>query len=315
LTNEKIKAVNDRIKHNSKFLRVKGGEARYILSGFIRCTLCGHALVGQRQDANGGKYKYSYYRHNRGRHIKCKGFSQINTGKIEEALLYALFNTFSDEKGLEAAMKPFLADETYIKKMENELRLKRIKYDEVNTELDQLVEIVLTGKLEKETIKKKETQLLALKKILEPDIDQLEFRLKQIPSKNKAEKEFQLLQSHMRSYYSSAAKLKHMNFKEKRKLLHEFFDGKDLEGFPYGVYIEKQGRQDWSYTVYGKVVCGWGEIWGDSYRDNEGNPYFNECISRKDNDILKKLKENYFKYCDHRGSYRDYQDFQCHWTA
>lgn len=48
-----------------------------------------------------------------------------------------------------------------------------------------------------------------------------------------------------------------MTFDEKRKLLHWIFDGKALNGDPYGIYISKRGNgknAEIDYFVFGKLT-------------------------------------------------------------
>ena len=45
-----------------------------------------------------------------------------------------------------------------------------------------------------------------------------------------------------------------MSYEEKRQLLNFLFQGKDAEGIPYGVYIDKIGDDKWEVFIYGCLI-------------------------------------------------------------
>ena len=56
------------------------------------------------------------------------------------------------------------------------------------------------------------------------------------------------------SHFSSEEHLQEMTFDEKKHLLHFLFDGKDIAGTPYGIYISKNGKAKWNYFMYGRIT-------------------------------------------------------------
>jgi hypothetical protein len=78
-------------------------------------------------------------------------------------------------------------------------------------------------------------------------------RLDNIPSAEAVGQKADLLKAQIWSIYSSGLEFAEMNFDEKRKLVQLAFTGQDPDGIRPGVYIRKDGEDDWSFEIKGMI--------------------------------------------------------------
>jgi hypothetical protein len=112
---------------------------------------------------------------------------------------------------------------------------------------------VLDGTLAKETVAKKQSELLGNKKVLETDLNNLIERLDSMPDLDATLKEAERIRLGLLDYFGDVETFKSHGYKHKREFLHWFFDGTDEEGFYHSIYLTKRGKL-WDYTIYGKIV-------------------------------------------------------------
>lgn len=270
LPDDIIKRVHDRLSFNANNNR-KDVKDKYELSGFLFCEKCKRALVGQTQHG-----KFVYYRHsNRIDDTKCvpRPFNNINSKKIEEAVFQTIFENIVDVPSFEAAITESLPDEKTINKLKAEITKDKKTVKRISLELEQLVDLVLKGTLQHETIKKKETDLIMRRDTLQETLHGNQGLLKNMPDVTEVKKQAESIRRNLLMHYSGEQRLSKMSFEEKRRLLHWLFDGHDPSGDRYGIYINKKGKGKDAiidYFLYGRVT-GLRSIKGDNIDYTQGD--------------------------------------------
>jgi len=228
---------------------------KYVLGGFIRCEHCTNTLRGQMQTVKGVEYRY--YTHAGGRHEKCKNFSSIPLEKIERAVFETIFENIADIPSFERAISESLPDEKLIQGLELKIKKDEKELKAISRELDKLVDMALAGTLNRETIKNKEQELIQAKEKTAERLETNTCKLRSMPDVSKIRKEADVVRRELLERFSGKDRLQEMSFDEKRNLLFWLFSGKDEQGTPYGVYINKTGKrndQTIDYFLYGKVT-------------------------------------------------------------
>lgn len=254
LDEETIQRVKERLEHNR--IECRKDVRKYVLTGFIRCETCGKSLSGQTQVNRYGT-EFAYYNHPGGKYEKCKAFNSVQLKKIEKAIFETIFENIVDKPAFDNAIAESLPDEKAIRDLGAQLKANEKELMRTNKELEKLVDLALSGTLAKATIQQKEQSLIQAKTQITAEIEQLTKTLHSMPDLSgiKADAErirFQLLQE-----YSDPERLSEMSFDDKKALLHWLFDGKDSDGRPYGIYVNKTGKgkdQKIDYFMYGRIT-------------------------------------------------------------
>ncbi len=264
LSETTINNIKERMRHNKTHNRID--VKKYVLSGFIRCKKCGKALTGTTQQ---GKYKH--YRHNGGRYEPCKALCTIPGEKIEEAVIKTIFENTFDEEGFNTAIKDSLPDKEYIDSLKNNIANNENALKKTNKALDKLVKAVEVGSLRKETIQKRESELYKAKTRLIKELEVDNQKLKSLPSIEELERKVKHIRMALMDYFGSEERMLKMSFDEKRRMPHQFLNGKNEAGNPYGVYIEKIDKGTWDYFISTEFFAGYQTLKGDDidYWDDE----------------------------------------------
>jgi len=252
LPDETIAELQERFDFNRKVNRSDIPD-KYLLSGFLFCEKCHKPLTGQTPGKRRPHLKY--YRHQSG--FPCKAFTYIPAFKIEEAVFQAIFENFVDVPNFEKAIAESLPDPTTKTDIELRIAKNRKRIKKLDKELEDLVNLALSGTLTRETIQKKETELIHAKSICIDEISNDQRFLQYLPNVEKLKEEANSVRRMLLEYFGSQEHQEEMTFEEKRKLLHWLFDGRDKEGNRYGIYINatKKGRnQKVDYFMYGKII-------------------------------------------------------------
>ncbi len=275
LDDSTIQKIQERLEHNR--IECRKDVRRYVLTGFIRCEACGKSLSGQTQVNKYGT-QFQYYNHPGGKYEKCKAFNSIPLKKIENAVFQTIFENMADVPSFEKAIANSLPDEKLIKSLIDKIKTGEKELKRINKELDKLVNLALSGTLERETIKSKEQSLLQARVKATEELEDNKDRLSSMPDIKKVKKEADNIRRKLLLDYSGPERLEEMTFDEKKTLLHWLFDGKDKEGTPYGIYVSKKDKEI-DYFMYGRIT-GLRTLKGDDF-DYEGG----------DNDIYKTNKD------------------------
>jgi hypothetical protein len=250
LPEETIQRIRDRLAHNRVECRkdVKG----YTLTGFIRCEQCGKSLAGQTQVKKYGK-KFQYYQHWNVEHKKCH-FNSVPLQLIEDAIFRTIFENTVDAPAFERAIKDSLPDENLILSLGKQAKASEKELKGAEKELDKLVNLALEGTLKKETIQEREKALYEARGKASEELENIKGRIASMPNPSHVKQEAKQIRQQLLDYFSGEDRLQAMTFDEKKHLLHWLFEGKDGQGTPYGIYVNKRGEGEYDYFLYGKIT-------------------------------------------------------------
>ena len=251
LDDDTIQRVRERLEHNRTDCRQD--VRKYVLTGFIRCESCGKSMSGQTQIKRSGP-QFQYYQHPRSKYEKCKAMSSISLKLIENAVFRTIFENTVDAPAFEQAISESLPDEKLIKSLEKKVKQGEKELKRLGKELDKLVDAVVSGTLEKDTIKSKEQSLLQAKAKATEELEGNRFKLRSMPDLDRVKRESEMIRQQLLEHFSSEGRLREMSFDEKKQLLHWLFDGKDAEGRPYGIYVSKLVNKKRDYFLYGRIT-------------------------------------------------------------
>ena len=254
LPDDTIQQLRDRLSFKRNWSRHEVKQ-QYLLSGFIRCESCGSTLTGQTQYFKGGQA--SYYQHLSSTTSYCKAFSSIRCEGIEHAVFSTIFENIVDIPSFEKAIAESLPDEKMIADLKRRIEANEKRLSSVQHGLDRLVQAVISGTLTKDTISKKEKELIEAKTELEITLQLDRTQLSTLPDIEAVKSEAKKIRRQLLEYYSGAERIQEMTFEEKRTLIHWLFDGRDKKGTPYGIYITKHGKRKQTkldYFLYGRIV-------------------------------------------------------------
>lgn len=253
LDKKTIKAVKERLKFNQTFNRKDAQAAhKYLLSGFIRCEECGGALCGQRQ-----KYKekeHYYYRHQDGKDRKCRAFSSIKAEKLEKAFFEHVSGHILDEESFNRSLEDSYPDENQIADLKQKVNNLKSKVQNTELRFENLLKAVEKGSLQAESIKSREAKLIKRKEYFDDELKKAQGRLDSIPKRDDIDEWAGLARRVLLSYFRSEEHFSNMPFEEKRRFLHNIFDGSDSDGKPYSIYLFKDNSGEWILHVYGRII-------------------------------------------------------------
>jgi site-specific DNA recombinase len=247
-----IQQLRDRLDFNRK---CRGDVRKYALQGFIHCKTCNRSLSGQTQFTKSG-LEYQYYLHP-AKNSTCKSFHSIPLKPIERAVFRTIFENTVDAPAFEKAIAESLPDEKQIKSLHEEIHKGEKELRRINKELEKLVEAYLSQILKKETIKSKENSLLESRDKIQSMLDENRARLRSMPDLNEMKQKTEIIRRQLMEHYGSPERLQNMSYNEKQNLLHWLFDGKDQNGFPYGIYVHRHGlgrNKKIDYFMYGRIT-------------------------------------------------------------
>jgi site-specific DNA recombinase len=250
LPDDIIKKVQDRLEFNGRNNRTDI-QNEYALAGFLRCELCRRRLVGKTQ------LPYRSYIHNTWEKPKCKNFNSISLISIEKAVFETIFENIVDIPSFEKAIAESMPDEKMINDLVEKIKVGEKELNKIKRDIDKLVDLALTGTLTKETIHNKEQELLQKKIKTEENLQNDKDHLGSLPNIGEMKKEAEQIRRDLLQRFSGKERLHEMTFEDKRKLLHWLFDGTDLKGTPYGIYVNKSGKgkeQKIDYFLYGRIT-------------------------------------------------------------
>jgi DNA invertase Pin-like site-specific DNA recombinase len=241
LPDDMIQAVKLRLQRNKTIFH---GQLRnkYLLGRAVLCGHCGKALFGQ---TSKGKQYY--------RHANCEHFTNVPAAFVENAVMIHLFDFFGNKAAMEKAIQAAIPDFSEIDKLVTDNKdikkeLKRIKIDR-----DHLLDLSLKHVIENSDLKEKMRKLRDRESLLKDQLAIIKRRLDNIPSAEAVGQKADLLKAQIWSIYSSGLEFAEMNFDEKRKLVQLAFTGQDPDGIRPGVYIRKDGEDDWSFEIKGMI--------------------------------------------------------------
>ena len=124
-----------------------------------------HNFIGegyrQTQYFNGGQARY--YQHLSSTTSDCRAFSSIRCEGIECAVFSTIFENVVDVPSFKKAIAESLPDEKMISDLKRKIEVTEKRLKSVQHDLDKLVQVVISGTLTKETISKREKELIEAK--------------------------------------------------------------------------------------------------------------------------------------------------------
>ncbi len=250
LQDETIEAIEQRLAHQNKFNRTD--VKRYVLSGFIRCMDCKRSLGGQFQQH---RWKYYFHRTDKYDGHPCKPFS-VPLERIEKAVFSTIFDNVYDETAFNFAIQESLPDEKHIESLKADIALKEKTLSKVTFKIDRLIDAVAEGLLKGDTIKAKESTLLEEKARITADLTARQKELATLPDMDRVKRDAQKIRLGLMDYFGSKDWIEDMTFEDKRRFLHWFFDGRDENDNPYGIYVKKTGRAQFAFLIYANLMAG-----------------------------------------------------------
>jgi DNA invertase Pin-like site-specific DNA recombinase len=247
---EEIAAIKERKKFNTTNNR--SDIQKYPLTGYFRCIKCGYALSGITV-SNGGK-KYRYYTHHRW--AKCNDGPNINADVAENIVFKMMFTDVYDEVAFNKSIKDALPDDSLRSELETKIKKAKKALKNIESDLNELVDAVLKKTLRQETIAARETELIDDKNRIESELRDNENRLKFLPDPETVKKEAEEIREYYQIFFSSMKHLNNMTYKDKQKFLNHFFNGKDEDQNPYGLYLDRDENGHKKIIFHGKFHSG-----------------------------------------------------------
>jgi DNA invertase Pin-like site-specific DNA recombinase len=173
LPEETIRAVGARLEAKRTYLRKGGRKVHdYLLSGFVFCATCGHALCGK-PDRHGVLH-YAHTHHDASRLCPARPRPYVRAAPLEEKVLRLLFDTFGSPAHLEKAVGAAVPDR-------DRLLARKAKKDRelaaAEKSLARVVDAIADGLLSRDEAAAKLGKLRSHRDGLRKDLDALALEL------------------------------------------------------------------------------------------------------------------------------------------
>jgi DNA invertase Pin-like site-specific DNA recombinase len=242
LPQDTIDAIKAKMKEN-KTVHHGHIKNRYLMSRAILCGHCRLALFGDTRGAN------QYYVHPK--KTDCKHFSKVPAAFIEDAVMVHLFTFFGNQSAMEEAIKSAIPDYSEIKKLKLQRAEMEQELKEIKTAKNRLLDLAEKGVILEIEIKERMTEHRERDYLLNAEIASIDTKLENVPSEQAIGHKADLLKCTIESIYSSGLEFSRMSFEEKRQLIQIAFSDRNHDGSRAGVYIKKDGKAEWSFTIKG----------------------------------------------------------------
>jgi len=274
-----IKAIRKKLDFNKKNNR--RDVRKYVLSGFLRCLHCDSSLSGQSPHSCNVKYYVHSYKND-----ICKSFRTVPLDMIENAVFRTIFENIYDAPSFDEAIKDSLPDTEMLETLKGRIRDNENKLKRIDNDIEKLVDAVMEGILKSQTIQKREDALYKLMDSINEELARDKERLRFLPDPDEVKRDAMNIRLGLLDYFGSMERLQAMSFDEKRALLHWLFDGKDVSGKPWGVYIWKIARGEFGFYIRASLVEGFMAVKGDDIHysstvPDEIDSFENEILSDK----------------------------------
>lgn len=176
VSDETYNKVQERLQNNKRNASNKAKEP-YILSGKIKCGICGCAMIGHTSKCGRNKNKYSSYRCGRRYRYKDCHMKPINRDYVNELVINKLSEHFFTDNSINKLTKELT--KTYNKSLKNNTsNLKSIEKNikSIDKEIDNLINAIANG-LNHPSIKTKLDALETEKANLSATRTEIEYKL------------------------------------------------------------------------------------------------------------------------------------------
>jgi hypothetical protein len=266
-----IKTVRSRLEAGRTFLR-KGGKRvnDYLLSGYVRCEVCGFALVGQTDCHGVPHYSHSHHadKEGKGGSRNCTAYPRpwVRADKLEQQVMLQLFQTFGNPAAIQRAIKAAVPD--CDKALDRKRRLEG-ELDGITKARNRVLGLISRDAV---TDKQAEDSLRDLKRreeSLRTELDRLSAELADVPDEESLRVYYEKVrdtvwvfdeQGDKRPGGNDISTWLMMTREDKRNLLRAVFANHLLsDGRHAGVYVSLDGEarpyrpKKWSFKILGRV--------------------------------------------------------------
>lgn len=113
-----------------------------------------------------------------------------------------IFENTVDAPAFERAIVESLPDEKLIKSLEGKVKQSERELKRITKELDKLLDLALSGALQKETIRGKEETLLAAKTKAAEELEETRDKLRSMPDLARVKEEAEAIRRHLLEHFS-----------------------------------------------------------------------------------------------------------------
>jgi DNA invertase Pin-like site-specific DNA recombinase len=242
---ETIKKVHDRLQSNKTYNRNGFIKNRYLLNRMIFCDCCGYALTGA--EFHGKRY----YRHTqRG----CKSFGSLPADLIEEKALYELINTVGNQVKIREAAQRAMPDLKRERFLSSGIESMEKNYGDLEKKMKRLIDAIADGTITKAEAQEKILKIRDEQLTLRTNVDTYKAELGSMLTERELDRKIQLRFRQIQGYYTTDLPLKEMSFDDKKRMLQDIFQGKDLNGRRNGIYIKKTESKKWPWVYVVKGI-------------------------------------------------------------
>jgi site-specific DNA recombinase len=286
ITPELEKRVKTRLSYNRQWN--KQGKRKYLLTGFVKCSQCGRALIAQKVG------NHIYYNHYKNYTHSSKGcsYNSIRADMLEPAVLNYLYEFFLDEPSYTEAIKRALPSDDDRKMLNKDIKAVERQLANIDKEISNLVNAVAKG-ADLDLFLDKQKELKNEKRLLENRRDELTQTLATMPDPEAIANEAMSLRLALIKKYKDRD-WRSLPYEEVRRFLHFLFgdnpiprgQGKDTG---YGISVVRK-NDEWHITFKGLV-----EFYHDVI---DGRPLSHAFLAVSDmasasliNDVKERIKE------------------------
>ncbi|MCX7424789.1 MAG: recombinase family protein [Planctomycetia bacterium] len=216
---------------------------RYVLTGFLRCSVCGKSLTGREQRNTGRRY---YHQHN-GPECKIK---TVPGDDLEAAILDYLYQAFLDKPAFDKAVLAAAPSATDRKALDNERSDMGKQLAAVDLQINRLADAVAGG-MDLQLLLGKHEHLKADREALGRQLEALEAKLSSLPDPKMTQLEARLTRVRLRQMYKGRDWRKLSYDDQRRFLLHLFSETTMSNG--NGIFVTKDAKGVLVVTFKGQV--------------------------------------------------------------
>jgi DNA invertase Pin-like site-specific DNA recombinase len=239
-----IEKMKRRSKSNLTFTHSQP-KHKYLLGRMIFCEQCGMSLFGQANHND-----LLYYRHSRTDHCK-KPHAYLAAPLIEADVLRDIMRMFGDRPAMEKAAKSAIPNMKEVEELSLAISQGEKELAKVDHGIEKILDMIEADNITGAEVKKRMTKLQGLKTHILSELDSSKTKLASIPSKAAIVEKSVFTMQIIKKVLRSEKHLARMSFNDKRKLLQAVFDGKDTDGKRLGIYIGRNKKGAWIYTIRG----------------------------------------------------------------
>ena len=236
--------VRDRMDHNRSWNR--DSLRQYLLTSFIRCKDCGHALSGNWAD--GVKY-YRHHRYAKGQH-ECP-FHSIREDVVAGPVLDYLFNFFTDEPAFNAAVADAIPGEDEREEMERARERIKRKVVKKEQEISNLANAIAKG-ADPSLLIGKQTEIKREQEREGARLKEIEEKLEALPDREALEHEAMAIRLHLLEQVRERDWRK-LGVEEVRKFL-VFLFGENPGKNGDGIFVTQDEKGRWQISFKGTVA-------------------------------------------------------------